>query len=390
MSRNLITPHASRITCTTVNVNPFVGAMAGKSFPAPTFCASSYGDAIFIYWNSTNNSLAILRVKYDGTYCWYINKAPSQISLSVHYNIAIQVDDSTFIISNTVDGAILKVTVPGFFVPSGVVQFSTSNFAYPPAPCGAATTNTLFWYASNGHVLIEYVQGFPLAYNLWAMTAQVGTQGVTPINAGMCGNFPNAVNPLVYNSLNFRGVVNPGWQDLLYSTDNLGNQISRDVEYNDLLGHFVSVGSSNLTDGTLYCGAIGAFPLYTMEEAYVYDTQNSVFNGYRFKSNYASLYAGGADFPCSAITNNYSCLEVFNGPYFVEFTSAMTYTFNGVYLSKRNVWIGVQQSTLIGVNTPTAAPPDGLFNPPPIINSPQVSSLLNWHRPISTTGKFKT
>lgn len=398
MSHNFITPNATRINCTFVLVNPFIGAMAGKTFPNSVFCASSYGDAVFFYWGvpawyQPLRSLVILRVKSDGTFCWYINKAPSAVTLGNEYTSAIQLSDNTFLLGMQGYGqnVFIKVIVPSYFVPNGVVQFQPDSFALPGAPCGANVDTTKVWYGPNGKILVEYTQNFAEAFNLWARTALVYANGIETINAGQCGNFPQGSNPLVINTLKFYNPPPQGWLNAQYSIDNLGNQISRDIEYTDKLGNFLSVGSSNIKDGSLYCGGIGAFPQYTLSESYVYDSQNPVFNGFTFKANYQSNLSGGADFPCSAISNLYGATQIFNGPYFVEFFSPGSgYTNNGVYLSKSNVWIGTQQVSHITVNTPIAKPPAGILSPPPVVNSAQTSSLLNWHRPISTRGLFKT
>lgn len=397
MNHNIITPNAQRIICDAVTVNPFVGLMAGKSAPGPTFCAAVNGDAVFIYWGVTGfypaplTPITVLRVKPDGTWCWYLSGSPAKSVLQNHAS-CIQFSNNSFLLTINQNGynRSAHVIVPDYFIPNGFVNFYPAQFSFPSAPCGAAPIDTVdAFYGENGHVLLEYIQSFPEAYNLWAATVEVTNTQVNIINAGACGNFPNGVDPIVDDSNTIVGgnkaftYSNGG-----YSFDNLGDQIYRRIGFTDLPSIYTAVYNGAVTDGALNCAATGRFPRYSIIEQYLYDINAAVFNGYYFRTN-ASGNAAGSDLQCSASCTNQPAIQLFNGPNFVELATGGPGQYNAVYLKDSNVWIGIQNfGTLASINTPRAPLPD-VFTPPPVV-AQGWTSLLNWHRPISTRGLFKT
>lgn len=389
MSHNLITPNATRILCSQITVHPFVGAMNGQS-AVQTFCAVVYGDAIFIFWGNLK-PVSVLRVKADGSWCWYLSDSPARSVLGNTFT-CIQSSENTFTLG-TVGSKFASIIIPNHFVANGVVNFSYTLFSLPPSPCGAPFNTVDLFYAKNGDVLIEYIEAFPEAYNLSALTANVNANGIAVDNSGTCGNFSNNESPLVDTSNSIQGFpLNQGYGGSnTYSFDIFGNQIYRDISFTDLHGNFLGVYNSKLMRGSLNCAGTGKFPFYSATEQYVYDTQNAVFNGFLFKSAYSSGAAGGTDLACSCISNSNAAVMLFNGPYFVELaTLGGGNHFCGVYL-KSGVWVGIRvDGTTVTINTPLNPLPDGILNPPPIMQSNMSSSLLNWHRPISTRGLFKT
>lgn len=398
MDHKLIVPSATRILCNSAAIAVMEGTSPGNTFLNPSYCAAVNGDALFFFWGAYNWGsplvpLSFLRVKPDGQFCWYSTARMADIVTSnpSNFSSAFKVSSNQFYFTYNQYGYNVStyLIVPEYFVPGGFVHLTLPLIKFPQPPCGSASSVWNTYFAGGNTALIEYIQAFPLAYNLWAMTANVSINGFSPINQGFCGNFSNGPNPLYENTISlYHNDYQFGFANSSYSYDHNGNLIYRDVQFNDLLGNFLVVGGANIKSGNLNCAGTGTLPLYSNSIAYSYDSQNAAFNGFTFKTNYENNQHAETDINASAVCNYYGAMEIFNGNQFVELSGAPAVS-NAVYLKDSNVWIStVARATSVSINTPRSILPD--FGTPPVVRGMTGLQLVNFHRPVSIFRNFKT
>lgn len=410
MSYPIVTPNASRINVTMsagIDVS-LGGAIKASDLRTNCLVINLYGDTGFIWAYGPN--VALLRVKANGQFCWYANcnfSAFRNVLISGNINIVNFIGNNSVQVWSYTSATNYRTTVPfpTAFVNGGWLNFAAIPAKTPPCPCsGLGAINQTYYDAKNNLLLSEYIKSYPEDYQLWVSVYNPAQNGYSIVNQGYMGFFDNASNPVLnasgYNKV-YGGITYSPNTDSTFSYDQNGNFIGRHMEFTDMIGAFCAFGLSSITPGGLDCsGTSTNYPRVDLTLNSVLNMNASIFNGYAFQSIPNGLCAGQTDIPGAiCIYNTIHAINLYNGKNFVEL-----YNVNGaggsalygasfmqgqgcVVCSKYNGATPPYNVTVFFA-TPKTALPD--LQPPPVIQSAQATPLLNWHRPISTRGLFRT
>lgn len=358
-----------------------------------------YGDIWFAaaLWNGYGwpTYRVLLRVKNNGQFCWYSDTiTPQRVVWNAAYenvnSFAPTLNGNVF--TSQTHSDIKTLTLPSYFVNGGWVYLPPQNKIIPQ-PCGINAQNITIKLSYNGLALVEYSNGHPLSYDLWAATGTFDSGNFVIGNGGYVGNIDNnSPDPIFENSsLNrlYGGITyGVGTGCVSYTPFGLHG---KDVEFVDLYGNFDVFFSGRVFAGALTCDGKGRpLPAAAINFFRILDRSAPEFAGTQFQSHYQSGCTSASDIQnVYCIGNRYNELALFDGTNFVAINSTVGLgsTGNMGIIDNRVVQVTSLTKPSILISQPLNLPP---LAPPPVVNSPLASSLLNWHRPISTRGLFKT
>lgn len=369
-----------------------------SNFSHAAFTFALYGDIWFAeaLWNGAANPTArvLLRVKSNGEFCWYSDVVAPQY---VTWNASAQ-NINTFAptlngnaFTSQTSSDIKTLLLPDYFVNGGWV-YLPSKVKTIPQPCGIDAPNVEIMLAYNGLALVEYTDSFPVSHNLWAATGSFINGEFIIQNGGYVGHFPSGIDP-IFNNSDLSKILN----GVAYGTGSKFTSYTpfglhgKNIQFTDMVGHFDAFFSANVIGGNLTCDGKGLpLPTALIKFFRILDRNAAEFLGTEFQNNFDSGCTSASDIPnVYCIGNTFNELALFDGTNFVTInpTVGLPITGNMGLVHNRIVQVTSNTKPSVFISQPLNLPP---LAPPPVVNPPLSSSLLNWHRPISTRGLYKT
>lgn len=269
------------------------------------------------------------------------------------------------------------VQIPSLFIPNGWVTLNPLTFN-PVPPCGVGIVHSAYFDSTKKILLQSFIKTYPETTDWYASVYAANNSGFAYITGGFIGNFPNGVNPLL------KGAAG-GWT--YFGTSNAAGNGAFYTSKGDICvlpspPSPQSLSSvSDISYGGLSCGEPNNQTFLTQSEKF------------SFKFTVAEPTCG----LCTPWANTYACSDVLTTSYGIVANQNAGVIFRGnfapdrygCFLTDNCMYMLYGQSSTVRAS---AIPynPNGVITLPPVIQKNVVSSLLNWHRPISTTGKFKT
>lgn len=349
----------------------------------------------FCIWFGGNSWRVFLRVKNDGRFCWYAD-TPSYKNVNwtgqyTNQNTYAPLLNNNVVVSQTVSN-IKTVTLPAHFEDGGWIYIPSYALSIP-VPCGHVGYPFKIMLAANGRALVEFYDSFPDEYDLYASTGAYVNGVFSADNSGYVGHFPTGVDPIFQNS----ALSNLG--NLEYGCGNgavsyMQNSLhGKNIYFKDLIGHYDAFFNASVVSGALNCAGTGqSLPSATIEYFRILDRNATEFNGLQFKTSQTSGNTSACDIQNVFCIGNLSGeLALFDGSSFIGIEPSAPigqYGETGIGGIINNTAIQVESKSppKIFVSQPLKLPNLG---PPPTVGL-NASTLLNWHRPVSTTGKFIT
>lgn len=278
--------------------------------------------------------------------------------------------------------------IPQLFINNGYIQVSSQTFTAQP-PCGQGVIGATYYDAATETLAVIFNKNFGTDYDSWVSIYKTNGSSLTFITGGYLGNFPTASDSFAQSTFDFpTKYANPGCNGAaLYGFQSNGmTQFSQVRNYPN--PYYFGGGNSRIAYGGLQCGIANKGQSFS----YFSDT---------FLQPYTQLPGGtysnsfGTNLPgCVAFGSNNNNYVLGNAKYGLQFNvtniglsyQGMCYIGGGGFvfmewtISFPKNWV----ITMLQSQTPFVDP----VLPPNV--TPQTSSLLNWHRPISTRGLFKT
>lgn len=288
------------------------------------------------------------------------------------------------------NGSLVYFRVPNIFNDGAFIQVNSINFT-PQPPCGAATLNASYYDAVNATAAFLYEKTYAgNNSDFWVSIYKANNNALTFVSGGYLGNFNSGNNPFVNQSFPYpTDNAIAGVSSTHYSYQSNGM-----IQFSNVLGsdgqYRFGGGQQRIKYNGLQCGVPNGGQSYTyFDNAFLFN-QNA-FGGYGpYGNNFAHSLSGAIGFNSNQNTNTY---VIGNAQYGVGINTTQGrfgafYVGNGNFVALDTWLITVPNIYAFQVaygNVP------GLVDPvlPPNVLS-QASSLLNWHRPISTRGLYKT
>lgn len=405
MTIEIAHPHVSRLLMDTVQtIDVGLGKFAAVNFTPPIMFL--YKGKLYFYFsqNSKTNFWLLCVDTSTNEFCWYSNVTSFNGIASIDYTTSLFLSNGFVVVSQSPNFPIeYKFQIPDLFIPNSFNVIPVQPLIYPGCPCGGPGVPSKNWFSYSQQLIIrEYAQSFPLAYNLWASVFNFGIFGTSIKTQGYLGNFTNGVDPIISNSqLNaIYSPITPGyeWEKFFFDTNDF--YMAHAIQYTGMPSIYSGFYKMAVNQGLMNCDGNGTPPSLNIQPWAILDQKDVAF----FNTFYGYRNTGGrqrqaiTDRPNVAAFSSYSAIDLFNGSEFVELwqslyggTSFMAGALIGdkVY-SFGSSWNGTgipHPATLIIESSTVPIP---IVNPVPIVEPLQTNQILNWHRPISTQGKFRT
>lgn len=290
---------------------------------------------------------------------------------------------------NDGNGHTVYFQIPSLFIPDGFVHVNPIAFN-ALAPCGQGHVAATYYDTVSGILAVIFNNNFASDYDSWVNIYKSNGSSLTPVSGGYLGNFPTTSNSFVQSAFDFpTKYAVPGNESGTYSFQSNGlTQFSRVRNYPD--PYYMGGGNSRIMYSNLQCGVANNGQSYS----YFTDTFQRLASDI---PNTDFCNAFGTNLPgCVAFDSDLNMAVIGNSSYGYLFTYANTgrrqqgicYVGNGAFIMIEWVTTPPNLENWIVTVLQSQVPFDDPVLPPNV--SPQASSLLNWHRPISTRGLFKT
>ena len=380
-----------------VNYGAGIDVSLGGSIPKlanAAFTFVLYGDLFFFVAidNVGITYRAMLRVKSNGQFCWYADQpTPQNIAWNGTYanvNQYAPILNGDVLTSQTL-ADIRTMIIPNHFINGGWIYVPSVSKSLP-APCGITPQDSNIVLSANDLALVEYTNAHGPTYDMWAATGNYVNGNFNIVNGGFVGTYPNGVDPIFQNSdLNKINGLFYGVGDGCVSYTPFGMH-GTDVSFKDMVGNFDAFFNASVIQGGLNCVGSGRpLPSASIQFFRILDRNAPEFAGTSFRIHYQSGWTSAIDIAnIFAIGNLYNEVVLFDGTNFVTVnpTVGVGYTGNMGVVNNTAILVQANTAPMIYLSHPLNLPPMG---PPPNVQS-NLSSLLNWHRPISTRGLFRT
>lgn len=343
----------------------------------------NFGYAVCINYFSSDFFIIAARFS-DLTLCIYSNRIAGNYGgelFCANFSYCKFLGNGLFLCYNG-NGSTYYVQIPSLFVPNGWIVIKPYVFN-AVAPCGTGIANAAYYDSRRKLVLQSFIHSFALDTDWYANVYAANNSGLTLLTGGYIGNFPNGVNPLVKSS------ANSALWNFFGSSANAAPSIG--VAYYASTGEISIIPTNgnpcrilamdNVSYSSLACGVPNSDTFVNAGELFNFSSQNIVgaLGQCGLCTPWPATYAALVGPPFHGVVSNINNGVIINGNF-----SNDAY---GVFVTENAVYQLYGQLTTVRLS---ATPLGSGVKLPPVVNQPLSSSLLNWHRPISTRGLYKT
>lgn len=357
---------------------------------SPTNAYAHWDDALcyFFYCDYfTKKVLCLVFNPVTNEGCFYSNTPNTFLASGYNQNGSfVRPLGNRLFMCNNGNGTTIYFQIPNYFVNNGYIQIPAQSFV-AVSPCGSGAIGNTYYDAISKTLAVIFNQNFGLDYDSWVSIYASSGNSLVKVAGGYLGNFANSSNSFVNSSFDFPiQNATPGNGAGCYAYQS--NGLTQFVHVRKFPNpYYFGGGTSRIKYGGLQCGV----PNNGMSYSYFTGIFQQLFNAIPSANYYHSCATLLKD--CVAFGSDSNIIIIGNAQYGVQINvpgnhgnlnQGACYIGNGnfILLSQIGINLGFQ---ITSVNAP------GFIDPvlPPDV-SPLSFSLLNWHRPVSTRGLFKT
>lgn len=325
---------------------------------------------------------SVLRIKNSTDYSWFSPQVLQNCYLQAQFGEIVHGSNS--VMFNDISGFHYMNT--GDYVASPKEYMPSVDYTMPVCPCGASGVFNKM-YSDGKLTILTYITSFPLEYDLWARVGIITPTGFATLSSGYVGHYLNAVDPVnlvPFSSFSLRSG---------YNFDQNGYLVGVDRTVNTALDCFVS-GKVFVNNANMNCAGTGAIPTFNYVPNWYSSMRASWFAGTVAAAHAQSNVIGVSSIPRTFSTwNEYGSVNIFSDTECVELTGIGTTFINAsVYNNKDGFVYTLEQDSLshAPLRLIVSKPRSVVFLESFAKANAVPNGLVNFHRPVSILGAYKT
>lgn len=392
----IVHPSVQQINCEFVKtIDVSLGGMAGSYRPGGggvfgTHPATVIKDGIVNWyfcpnWSKGNYSYPSI-LRFDGeNFSWFNGDQISKTSVNQSFDVVLFTSDG--IIYN--DPARGLIALPSGSLSANKNYLPMTSLPIPPAPCSPASFHAI--YSDSDLIVIEYIVPYPEDYYLFTRTGFMQNGNFVTVNSGFVGIIPNGQDPVVINP---PSGFTYGFSDTRYNFTTAKYLVGTDI-YLDASNRGLNVINCDIVPGTIDCSGNGKSPTMRFTNLFSFSNRSIEFVGTNFYNHYQSNIVSNTDLKgVGATFNNYGAVGLYTKDEFVELNGGATYItgymVSCVYCNATNLVYYLYVNSANHLCIDVAKPRIAVFLKSYANVKHTPNGLVNFHRPVSILGAYKT